>query len=204
MLPIPGYQLCMQSLGLQPTRLLCSWNFPGKNTWVGYHFLLLGICLTQGLNLCPLCFCIGRQILYHWAVAPANSGQPIIFTLSRMKCTVLFHVFKNVITSCKSSLFFLTPTCSINLICYFLGKIYLNQFSYKHYYPTVMSYNYHYNSPYHIKIKSLTAFLYCHCKRYFNSFYQCMPHSMYIEMIMKWLNNLETIQWMCFENDYIR
>ena len=26
--------------GLQPTRLLCPWNFPGKNTGVGCHFLL--------------------------------------------------------------------------------------------------------------------------------------------------------------------
>ena len=26
--------------GLQPARLLCPWDFPGKNTWVGYYFLL--------------------------------------------------------------------------------------------------------------------------------------------------------------------
>ena len=26
--------------GLQPTRLLCPWDFPGKNTGVGCHFLL--------------------------------------------------------------------------------------------------------------------------------------------------------------------
>jgi len=30
-----------------PTRLLCPWNFPGKNTGVGCHFLLQGIFLTQ-------------------------------------------------------------------------------------------------------------------------------------------------------------
>ena len=35
---------------LQPARLLCSWDFPGKNTEVGYHFLLPGIFLTQGSN----------------------------------------------------------------------------------------------------------------------------------------------------------
>jgi len=28
----------------------CPWNFPGKNTGVGCHFLLQGIFLTQGLN----------------------------------------------------------------------------------------------------------------------------------------------------------
>ena len=26
--------------GLEPTKLLCPWDFPGKNTGVGYHFLL--------------------------------------------------------------------------------------------------------------------------------------------------------------------
>ena len=36
--------------GLQPARLLCLWNSPGKNTEVGCHFLLQGIFLAQGLN----------------------------------------------------------------------------------------------------------------------------------------------------------
>ena len=31
--------------------LLCPWNFPGKNTGVGCHFLLQRIFLTQGLKL---------------------------------------------------------------------------------------------------------------------------------------------------------
>ena len=37
--------------GLQPTRLLCPWHFPDKNTGVGCHFLLQGLFLTQGSNL---------------------------------------------------------------------------------------------------------------------------------------------------------
>ena len=41
----------LQPHGLQPARLLCPWNFPGKNTGVGCHFLLLGIFPTQGSNL---------------------------------------------------------------------------------------------------------------------------------------------------------
>ena len=40
----------LQPYGPQPTRLLCPWNFPGKSTGVGCHFLLQGIFLTQGLN----------------------------------------------------------------------------------------------------------------------------------------------------------
>ena len=41
--------------GLYPARLLCPWDFPGKNTGVGCHALLQRILLTQGLNLCLLC-----------------------------------------------------------------------------------------------------------------------------------------------------
>ena len=36
--------------GLQPTRLLCPWDFPGKDTGVGSHFFLQRIFLTLGLN----------------------------------------------------------------------------------------------------------------------------------------------------------
>ena len=36
---------------MEPTRLLCPWNFPGKNTAVGFYFLLQEIFPTQGLNL---------------------------------------------------------------------------------------------------------------------------------------------------------
>ena len=48
--------------GLQPTRLLHPWNFPGKSTGVGCHFLLHG----SNLGL-PHC----RQMLYH-----LNQGSP--------------------------------------------------------------------------------------------------------------------------------
>ena len=49
-------------LGLQPTRFLCPWDFPGKNTEVDCHSLLQGIFPTQGWNL-HLLHC--RRILYH-------------------------------------------------------------------------------------------------------------------------------------------
>ena len=48
--------------GLQPARLLCPWDTPGKNTGVGCLFLLQGIFLTQGSSPCLL---HRRQILYH-------------------------------------------------------------------------------------------------------------------------------------------
>ena len=40
----------VQPYGLQPSRVLCPWYFPGKNTGVGCHALLQGIFPTQGLN----------------------------------------------------------------------------------------------------------------------------------------------------------
>ena len=43
-------QLSM-ALWTVPTRLLCPWDWPGKNTGVGCRFLPQGIFLTQGLNL---------------------------------------------------------------------------------------------------------------------------------------------------------
>ena len=57
----PHVQL-FATLWTVPIRLLCLWDFPGKNTRVGYHALLQGMFPTQRSNLCLL-HC--RQILYH-------------------------------------------------------------------------------------------------------------------------------------------
>ena len=48
---------------LQPARLLCPWDFLGKKTGLGCHFLLQGIFPSQGSNLHLL---LDRSILYHW------------------------------------------------------------------------------------------------------------------------------------------
>ena len=53
--------LTLQPRALQPVRLLCPWDSPGKNIGVGCHFLLQAILPTEGLNL-GLLHC--RQILY--------------------------------------------------------------------------------------------------------------------------------------------
>ena len=45
---------CLRPHGLYPARLLSPRDFPAKNTGVGCHFLLLGILLIQGSNLCLL------------------------------------------------------------------------------------------------------------------------------------------------------
>ena len=46
--------LTLQPYALQPIRLLCAWDFLGKNTRVGCHFLFQGIFPIQGLNPCLL------------------------------------------------------------------------------------------------------------------------------------------------------
>ena len=70
--------------GLQPTRLLCPWDFPGKDTRVVCHFLLQGIFPTQESNQgLPQC----RQTLYHlshqgspkrleWVAVPSPGDLP--------------------------------------------------------------------------------------------------------------------------------
>ena len=50
-------------------KLLCPWDSPGKNTGVGCHFLLQGIFLTQGSNLCLLHYQVDSYPL-------APSGKP--------------------------------------------------------------------------------------------------------------------------------
>ena len=42
--------------GLQPTRLLCPWDFPGKSTGVGCHCLLHDICYCYSNNFNPIGF----------------------------------------------------------------------------------------------------------------------------------------------------
>ena len=55
--------------GLQPTKLLCPWDFPGKDTGVGCHFLLQGIFPTRGSNPGLLQYIYIYTISYHlWIV----------------------------------------------------------------------------------------------------------------------------------------
>ena len=58
---------------LLPARLLCSWNFPEKNTWSGLSFPSPGD-HSDSRNQTPFS-CISRQILYHWATREAQDGE---------------------------------------------------------------------------------------------------------------------------------
>ena len=81
--------LCDPTDLLQPTRFLCPWGFPGKNTGVGGHFLLQEIFPTQGLKPgLPHC----RQTLYHL------SHQEVAQGLSREVNTFYTIVNSKIIT----------------------------------------------------------------------------------------------------------
>ena len=77
-------QLCLTLLrphGLQPARLLCPWDFSGKNTGVGCHSLLQEIFPSQGLN----------PHLLHWQVDSSplsHQGSPTMFVGRREKIYV--------------------------------------------------------------------------------------------------------------------
>ena len=78
----------LQVYGLQPTRLLCPWDSPGKNTGVGCHALLQGIFLTQGLNLG----------LLHWQAGSlplAPRGKPVLYVIYSQSFTIMIYMLLN-------------------------------------------------------------------------------------------------------------
>ena len=59
----------LRPYGLQPARLLCPWDSPGKNSGVGCHALLQGMFPTQGSNPHLLC-------LLYWQVGSLPLAPP--------------------------------------------------------------------------------------------------------------------------------
>ena len=79
-------QSCLTLLwphGLQPTRLFCPWDFPGKDTGVGCHFLLQGIFPTQGSN----------PGLLHWRQIPYRLSYKI---QNKYKKILLYELLYNI------------------------------------------------------------------------------------------------------------
>ena len=72
-----SHSVVSDSFGLLPAGLLCTWDFSGKNTGVGCHFLLQGIFPTQGSNPHFLCLLRCRKILYPLS----HQWNPRLFTV---------------------------------------------------------------------------------------------------------------------------
>ena len=80
----------LRPYGLQPSRLLCPWNFPGKNTGTDCHFFLQGIFPTQGSNphlLCLLCWLVDSLPL-----APPGRPQRFLHVVTKDSCNQRSHV----------------------------------------------------------------------------------------------------------------
>ena len=79
------------------------WNFPGKNTGVGCHFLLQGIFLTQGSNpslLCLLHWQSDSLPLHHlrtqvkrWMEVGGGRGEGNDWNKDALKCSVASLLF---------------------------------------------------------------------------------------------------------------
>ena len=75
--------------GLYPARLLCPWDSPGKNTGVGCYFLLQGIWMTQGSNLCLLGFLYWEE----GSLPLAPPGKSSIYPLLKQRYICFAHCY---------------------------------------------------------------------------------------------------------------
>ena len=69
-----------QRHGLQPARLLCPWDSPGKNAGLGYRALLQGIFPIRGSNPC-------LRHLLHWQAGSlplAPPGKPLYCAVQQL------------------------------------------------------------------------------------------------------------------------
>ena len=93
-----SYVQLLRLPGLWPTRILCPWYSPGKNTGVGSLSLLQGIFLTQGSNPgLPHC----RQIPYYMSHqgSPCSSFSFIQFQKLFIFCFSQVFIFKLSLSS---------------------------------------------------------------------------------------------------------
>ena len=74
-------QLALTLCNPMPAGLLCPWDFPGKKTGVGCHFLPQGIFLTQGSNPHFLHWEVDSLVLSHEG-SPGKSS-PNLTTMNR-------------------------------------------------------------------------------------------------------------------------
>ena len=93
----------LQSHGLQPTRLLCPWGFPGKNTGVGCIFFS-GIFPSQGLNLGLL---HSRWTLYQ----PSHQQKTWYFFLSILENDLIRCTTVLILGKCTNLKYEITKNC---------------------------------------------------------------------------------------------
>ena len=119
-----GVSDSLEPHGLQPTRLLCPWDFPDKNTGVGCHLLLQGIFLTQGSNPTLL-------HLLHWqadSLPLSHLGSPLFIYLVKAKFFEKWRWVELKPQAVELSLTFATLKSLSISICFNVAKIQCHQF----------------------------------------------------------------------------
>ena len=87
----------LQPYGLQPARLLCPGDSPGKSTGVGCHYLLQGIFLIQGMNPLLMSPAFAGRFFTTNATQEAQNTWRIFLTLGSnlglMHCILYAYAF---------------------------------------------------------------------------------------------------------------
>ena len=91
-----------------PTGLICPWDFPGKNTGVGCHFLLQGFFLEAGSNLCLL-----HSQAYSLPLSYLGSLIVCYSFLSGVPPPIHDHFSYDVKSICSSTVVFRIATSSV-------------------------------------------------------------------------------------------
>ena len=100
--------------GLEPTRLLCPWNSPGKKSGVGYHSLLQGIFQTQGSNSSPpRC----KQRFFRDFFFPGSLGKSRTLELFPKPQSSGATFRKFAVTACSAATVYFINTYSLTSFC---------------------------------------------------------------------------------------
>ena len=100
---------------MKPTRLLCSWDSPDKDTGGNCHALLQRLFLTQGSNLPLLWFLHCRWSLYCWATREAWMHGYFVVTASLTSGWWIW-IELSYVTSVKYFFPFLVPELNVDII----------------------------------------------------------------------------------------
>ena len=114
--------------GLSPARLFCPWDFPGKKTRAGCHFLYRGS--SQPGDSTPIS-ALGRHVLYHWAIRETHACCTWTQTSKWLTPWAFYALAKatsfNQIT-CPTQLCFSRQSSNVTLF----GGVITNQISHPH------------------------------------------------------------------------
>ena len=96
--------------GLQPARLLCPWDFPGRNIRVGCHFLFQVSSWPRDQNGVSSVSCIGRQAGRFFATSATWEAHYLHYYLERVrmrKVDTYIQLLKNPLRLCDMFCYFI-------------------------------------------------------------------------------------------------